>query len=79
MLAHTAIETGFLSAVEAHSVQEQARERIGRRECERGGEKKRHREEKEKQREGRSERERERVRGKVRETVTGEYIAVTAD
>lgn len=30
-LAHTAIETGFLSAAEAHCVQEQGRERIGRR------------------------------------------------
>lgn len=30
LLPHTAIETGFQSAVEAHSAQEQARERTGR-------------------------------------------------
>lgn len=76
LLARTAIETGFLSAVEAQSVQEQARERIRRREW--GGEKRQR--EKEKQG-GRSERGREWgiKKGKVRDTVTGEYIAVTAD
>ena len=43
LLAHTAIETGFLSAVEAHSVQERAGERIEE-EIEESGERKRERE-----------------------------------
>lgn len=60
MLAHTAIETGFLSAVETHSVQEQARERIEEERVEGGGEERKKKEkrkketqrEKEKRREG---------------------------
>ena len=102
LLAHTAIETGFLSAVEAHSVQERAGERIEE-EIEESGERKREREWVSgggvwKYKEAHTERgesvcvcvfvcvkEREREwewginRGKVRDTVTGEYKAVTAD
>ncbi|XP_068588800.1 synaptotagmin-6 [Cebidichthys violaceus] len=64
-------ETGFLSAVEAHSVQEQARKRIGEERVRGRREKKRDTERKRETEGGRSERERGIKRGKVRDIVTG--------